>query len=85
MTVEVADETILQVYGFGKVEVDLDQPGTTTKPVKDFRGTGCSPLKQWSNGVNHSSTKSKMKAVLGFPGKESLTFDLARDCFPQQV
>ena len=34
MTVEVADETILQVYGFGKVEVDLDQPGTTTKPVK---------------------------------------------------
>ena len=33
-TVEVADGTILQVYGFGTVEVDLDQPGTTTKPVK---------------------------------------------------
>ena len=33
-TVEVADGTILQVYGFGTVEVDLDQPGTMTKPVK---------------------------------------------------
>ena len=33
-TVEVADETILPVEGFGTVEVDLAQPGTTTKPVK---------------------------------------------------
>ena len=33
-TVEVADGTILPVDGFGAVEVDLDQPGTTTKPVK---------------------------------------------------
>ena len=33
-TVEVADGTILPVDGFGTVEVDLDQPGTTTKPVK---------------------------------------------------
>ena len=27
---EVADGTILPVDGFGTVEVDLDQPGTTT-------------------------------------------------------
>ena len=33
-TVEVADGTILPVDGFGTVEVGLDQPGTTTKPVK---------------------------------------------------
>ena len=33
-TVEVADGTILPVDGFGTVKVGLDQPGTTTKPVK---------------------------------------------------
>ena len=33
-TVEVTDGTILPVDGFGTIEVDLDQPGTTTKPVK---------------------------------------------------
>ena len=33
-TVEVADGTILPVDGFGTVEVDLDQPGTKTKPLK---------------------------------------------------
>ena len=33
-TVEVANETILPVEGFGTVEVDLDQPSITTKPVK---------------------------------------------------
>ena len=27
---DVADETIFPVDGFGTVEVDLDQPGTTT-------------------------------------------------------
>ena len=31
-TVEVADGTILPVDGFGEVEADLDQRGTTTKP-----------------------------------------------------
>ena len=35
-TVEVADGTILPVDGFETVEVDLDQPGTTTKPVVVF-------------------------------------------------
>ena len=33
-TVEVADGTILLVDGFGTIEVDLDQPSTTNKPVK---------------------------------------------------
>ena len=33
-TVEVADGTTLPVDGFETIEVDLDQPGTTTKPVK---------------------------------------------------
>lgn len=33
-TVEVPDETIWPVDGFGTVEVDLDQALTTTKPVK---------------------------------------------------
>ena len=33
-TVEVADRTILPVDGFGTVEVNLDQPGTTTNSVK---------------------------------------------------
>ena len=33
-TVEVADGIILRVDGFGTVEMDLDQPVTTTKPVK---------------------------------------------------
>ena len=32
-TVEVADGTILPMDGFGTVKVDLDQPGTTTKPL----------------------------------------------------
>ena len=34
MTVAVANGTILPADGFGTFEVDLDQPGTTTKPVK---------------------------------------------------
>ena len=33
-TVEVADGIILPVDGFRTVEVNLDQPGTTRKPVK---------------------------------------------------
>ena len=33
-TVEIADGNILQVDGFGRIEVDLGQPGHTTKMVK---------------------------------------------------
>ena len=32
--VEIADGNILPVDGFGRIEVDLDQPGHTTKMVK---------------------------------------------------
>ena len=51
-TVEIADGTILPVDGL-TVEVDLDQAGTTTKPVKMVsvayvpelsRGTFCPPV-----------------------------------------
>ena len=44
--------TILPVNGSGTVEVDLDQPGTTTKPVNMVsveylpRGTCSPPVKQ---------------------------------------
>ena len=34
MTVEIADGNILPVDGFGRIEVDLDQPSHTTKMVK---------------------------------------------------
>ena len=33
-TVEIADGNILPVDGFGRIEVDLDQPDHTTKMVK---------------------------------------------------
>ena len=33
-TVEIADGNIPQVDGFGRIELDLDQPGHTTKMVK---------------------------------------------------
>ena len=33
-TVEAADGNILLVDGFGTIEVNLDQPGSTTKPVR---------------------------------------------------
>ena len=53
-TVEVANGTILLVDRFGTIEVDLDQPGTTTKPVRllpsrmcqYIRGTYCPSVKQ---------------------------------------
>ena len=41
-TVEVTNGTILSVDGFGTVEVNLDQPSTTTKPVK-MVSVGCVP------------------------------------------
>ena len=34
MSVEIADGNILPVDGFGRIEVDLDQPGHTIKMVK---------------------------------------------------
>ena len=33
-SIEIADENTLPVDGFGRIEVDLDQPGRTTKMVR---------------------------------------------------
>ena len=81
-TVEVANGTILLVDEFGIVEVDLDQPGTTTKPVKMVSLAYVSGLsrnllstrravEQWGKPLVYYKTK----AVLGFPGEESLVFN----------
>ena len=78
-TVEVADGTILPVYGFGIDKVNQDQPGTTTKLVKmvsvayvpglswDLLSTR-KAVEQWGKPLVYYKTK----AVLGFPGEESL-------------
>ena len=81
-TVEVANRTISPVDGFGTVEVDLDQPGTTTKPVKSVGYVPGLPrnvlstrkaVEQWGKPLVYYETK----AVLGFPGDESLVFDFS--------
>ena len=81
-TVEVADRTFLPVDGFGTVGVDLDQPGTTTKPVKmvsvayvpglsrNLLSTRKS-VQQWGKPLIYY----KAKAALGFPGEKSLVFN----------
>ena len=77
-TVEVVDDTILPVDGFGTVEMDLDQPGTTTKSVKRV-SVGYVPgllrnllftrktVEQWRKPIVCYETK----AVLGFSGEGS--------------
>ena len=81
-TGEVADKTILPIDGFGTVEVDLDHPGTTTKPVeivlvayvpglsRNLPSTR-EAVEQWGKPLVYYETK----AVLGFPGEESLVFN----------
>ena len=82
-TIEVADGTILPVDGFGIIEVDLDQPGTTTRPVKMVVDVAYVPglsqnllstrnaVGQWSKPLVYYKTK----AVLGFPAEESFVFN----------
>ena len=94
-TVEVADEAILPVDGFGKVEVDLDQPGTMTKPVKMVSVAYVPGLSRnllpTRKAVDQWSKQSLVyyitKAVLGFPREESLVFNFypRKEFFPQQV
>ena len=87
--VEVADETIPSVDEFGTIELDLDQPGSITKPVKITTvayGPGplrnllsiLKALKNWGKSLIYNRTK----AILRFPGEESLVFNLCpRKCF----
>ena len=79
--VEIADGNILPVNGFGRVEVDLDQPGHTTMMVK-MDDVAYVPeltrnllptikaVEQWRKPLIYC----RNKAVLGFPGEESLVF-----------
>ena len=79
--VEIADGNILRVDGFGRIEVDQDQRGHTTKMVKtdvvvyvpelsrNLLST-VKAVKQWRKPLIYY----KNKAVFGFPGEESLVF-----------
>ena len=81
-TVEVVDETVLPIDGFGIVETDLDQPGTTAEPVKmvsiayvpglsrSLLST-CKAGQQWGKQLVYY----KIKAVLWFSGEESPVFN----------
>ena len=79
--VGIADGNILPVDGFGRIEVDLDQPGRTPKMVKMndvayVPGLSRNPLstvkavEQWGKPL----ICYRNKAVLRFPGEESLVF-----------
>ena len=81
MNVEIADGNILPVDGFGRIEVDLDQPGHTTKMVKMddvayVQGLSRNLLstvkavEQWAKPLIYY----RNKAALGFPREESLVF-----------
>ena len=77
--VEIADGNILPVDEFGRIEVELDQPGNTTKMVKmndvayvpglsrDLLST-VKAVEQWSKPLIYY----RNKAVFWFPGEESL-------------
>ena len=79
--VQIADGNILPADGFGRIEVDLDQPGHTTKVVKmddvayvpglsrNLLST-IKAVEQWGKLLIYY----RDKAVLGFPGEESLVF-----------
>ena len=81
--VEITDGSILPVDGFGRIKVDLDQPGHTAKMVKmddvayvlgvsrNLLST-IKAVEQWGKPLIYS----RNKAVLGFPGEESLVFKL---------
>ena len=80
-TVEIADGNILPVDGFGRIEVDLDQAGNTTKMVKmddvayvpglsrNLLST-IKAVEQWSKPLIYC----RNEAVLGFPGEETFVF-----------
>ena len=77
--VEIADGNILPVDGFGRIEMDLDQPGRTTKMVKmddvayvpglsrNLLST-VKAVEQWGKPLIYY----RNKAVLGFRGRNRL-------------
>ena len=81
-TVEIADGNILPVDGFGRIEVNLDQPSHTTKMVKmddvayvtersrNLLST-IKAVEQWGKSLIYY----RNEAVWGFPGEESLVFE----------
>ena len=80
-TVEIVDGNVLPVDVFGRIEVDLDEPGHTTKIVK-MDGVAYVPglsrnllstikaVEQWGKPLIYY----RNEAILGFPGEESLAF-----------
>ena len=79
--VKITDGNILPVDEFGRSVVDLDQPGQATKMVKmddvayvpglsrNLLST-VKAVEQWGKPLIYY----RNKAVLGFPGEESLVF-----------
>ena len=80
--VDAADGTFLLVDGFGTVEMDLDQPDTTAKPMKMV-----AVVYVPGHSRNLLSTRKTVEqrgkplvydttnAMLGFPGEEALVFN----------
>ena len=94
-TVEIADGNILPVDGFGRIEVDLDQPGHTTKMMK-MGGVAYVPglarnllstikaVEQWGKPLIYYIG---MKPFWGSRGRNRLFSNSApvRDCFQLQA
>ena len=81
--VGVAHGTILPVDGFQIIEVDLDQPGTRTKPVKMVAFAYVRELSRNLLSIRKAVEQCgkplvyyKTTAVLGFPGEELLAFNV---------
>ena len=89
-TVEIADGSILPVDGFGRIEVDLDEPGHTAKMVK-MDDVAYAPglsrnllstikaVEQWGKTIIYY----RNEAIFGFPGEESLVFKIWRETDPE--
>ena len=83
MTVGVTGRNILPVDGFGTIEMNLDQPGNTTKLAR-IGAVVCVPwlsmnllstlkaAEQWGKPLIYYKTK----AILRFPGEKSRVFNL---------
>ena len=80
-TVEIVDGNVLPVDGFRRIEVDLDQPGHTTKMVKmDDVAYVLGLSRNLLSTIKAVEQRGKPliyyrnEAILGFPGEESLVF-----------